>query len=126
KHQNYNALMQAILHQEPKPTTEYRAGDPALWRVLSKALAKEPDERWQSMTEFGEALALWLYEHGVKEDVCGNSIRALWLDGGLSGVRSEIDTGAPRPRSAYASTSSTSLTPTVITDPRVFARLRAR
>src|SRR5690606_28985205 len=27
KHQNYNALMQAILHQEPKPTTDYRAGD---------------------------------------------------------------------------------------------------
>jgi len=126
KHQNYNALMQAILHHEPKPTTDYSAGDPDLWRVITKALAKKPDERWQSMTEFGEALALWLYEHGVKEDVCGNSIRALWLDGGLSGVRSEIDTGAPRKRVAYESTSSSSLMPTVITDPSAFRRLWAK
>lgn len=128
KHQNYNALMQAILHQEPKPTTDYRAGDPDLWRVLTKALAKKPEERWQSMTEFGEALALWLYEHGVKEDVCGNSIRALWLDGGLSGVRSEIDTGAPRKRVAYeaSESSSPSGVPTVITNPSAFDRWRAK
>jgi len=127
KHQNYNALMQAILHHEPKPTTEYRAGDPDLWRVLTKALAKKPDERWQSMTEFGEALALWLYEHGVKEDVCGNSIRALWLDGGLSGVRSEIDTGAPRKRVAYENAESgPSGVPTVITNATAFHRWRAK
>lgn len=126
-HQNYNALMQAILNQEPKPTTDFRAGDPDLWRVLSRALAKSKHERWQSMTEFGEALALWLYEHGVKEDVCGNSVRALWLDGGLSGVRSEVDTETPRRvRTTSSSSSPPSMVPTVITDPTVFTQMRAR
>jgi serine/threonine-protein kinase len=90
---NYNALMQAILNDEPVPTTEFGAGDAGLWKIVARGLAKERDERWSSMTELGEALALWLYEHGVKEDVCGNSIRALWLDSALSGVRVEVPTG---------------------------------
>jgi hypothetical protein len=98
-----------------------------LWRVLSRALAKSKFERWQTMTEFGEALALWLYEHGVKEDVCGNSVRALWLDGGLSGVRSEVDTETPRKiRTTNSSSRPPSLIPTVITDPTVFTRMHAR
>lgn len=126
KHQNYNALMQAILHDEPKPTTDYRAGDADLWRVIAKGLAKARDARWESMTEFGEALALWLYEHGVKEDVCGNSIRALWLDGGLSGVRSEVDTGRPRHADTGPESRSPSLVPTVLTDPTLFDQVRAR
>ena len=90
---NYNALMQAILNDEPVPTTEFAAGDAGLWKLVARGLAKKRDERWSSMTELGEALALWLYEHGVKEDACGNSVRALWLDSALSGVRVEVMTG---------------------------------
>jgi serine/threonine-protein kinase len=90
---NYNALMQAILNDEPVPTTEFAAGDAGLWKLVARGLAKKREERWSSMTEFGEALALWLYEHGVKEDACGNSVRALWLDAALSGVRVEVPTG---------------------------------
>jgi serine/threonine-protein kinase len=90
---NYNALMQAILNDEPVPTTEFAVGDPGLWKIVARGLAKKRDERWSSMTELGEALALWLYEHGVKEDACGNSVRALWLDAALSGVRVEVPTG---------------------------------
>ena len=93
---NYNALMQAILNDEPVPTTTFSAGDAGLWKLIARGLAKKRDERWSSMTEFGEALALWLYEHGVKEDACGNSIRALWLDSALSGVRVEVATGERR------------------------------
>lgn len=74
---NYNALMQAIIND---PAVPPQAGDAELWQVLSKGLAKSPAERWASMSEFGEALALWLYNHGVKEDLSGNSIRAVWLD----------------------------------------------
>lgn len=74
---NYNALMQAIIND---PTPPPRAGDSELWFVLSKGLAKSPDERWSSMSEFGEALARWLYDHGVKEDLSGNSVRAVWLE----------------------------------------------
>jgi serine/threonine-protein kinase len=92
---NYNALMQCIIHEAPVPTTEFSAGDADLWRVIERGLAKNPDNRWSSMTELGEALALWLYEHGVKEDISANSLRAVWLDGTLSGVRMEFGSLVP-------------------------------
>ena len=87
---NYNALMQAIIHEPPAPTTELSAGDADLWCVIERGLQKSPDNRWSSMTELGEALALWLYKHGVKEDISANSLRAVWLDGSLSGVRMDL------------------------------------
>lgn len=74
---NYNALMQAIINDPPVPP---RSGDNELWKVLSRGLAKDADQRFASMSELGEALALWLYQHGVKEDLSGNSLRAIWLD----------------------------------------------
>jgi serine/threonine-protein kinase len=88
KDKNYNALMHAILNDEPVPTTEYVADERDLWHVLERGLEKSRDERWQSMGELGEALALWLYERGVKEDLAGNSVKALWLGGSLSGLTS--------------------------------------
>jgi len=83
---NYNALMQAILHDPPVPTVEYGAGDRELWTIIAKGLEKSRDKRWQSMAELGEALAFWLVDHGVTEDVAGNSLRAVWLGGTLPGV----------------------------------------
>jgi eukaryotic-like serine/threonine-protein kinase len=85
KIKNYNALMQAILHEQPKPTFELGIGDKHLWRVISKGLAKTRERRWPNMTALGEALAFWLYDHGETEDACGNSLRAVWLAGTLSG-----------------------------------------
>ncbi|HVY31858.1 MAG TPA: serine/threonine-protein kinase [Polyangiaceae bacterium] len=77
---NYNALMHAIINEDPTPTVDCGAGDKALWQIIEKGLKKEREQRHQSVTEVGEELALWLYEHGVKEDLSGNSIRAVWLD----------------------------------------------
>jgi len=98
---NYNALMQAIIHDPPPPTTELSAGDADLWTVIERGLQKNPENRWASMTELGEALALWLYKHGVKEDISANSLRAVWLDGSLSGVR--MDLGAVSPQGSSSS-----------------------
>jgi serine/threonine-protein kinase len=92
---NYNALMHAIINEQPKPISAYHTGDEALWLVLTRGLAKEREQRWANMTELGEALALWLYEHGVKEDLSGNSVRAVWLDGALSGVRVDVPQSNP-------------------------------
>jgi len=89
KDKNYNALMQSILRDAPVPTTQLSAGDRDLWLVIERGLEKARDERWRSMAELGEALALWLYERGVKEDVSGNSVKALWLGSSLSGLTSE-------------------------------------
>src|SRR5450432_2406805 len=93
---NYNALMQAIIHDGALPTTDFSACDADLWRVIERGLQKNPENRWASMTELGEALALWLYEHGVKEDISANSLRAVWLDGSLSGVRMDLSSMMPQ------------------------------
>ena len=106
---NYNALMQAIIHEPAAPTTQFSGGDSDLWRVIERGLQKNPDNRWSSMTELGEALALWLYEHGVKEDISANSLRAVWLDGSLSGVR--MDLGSLSPRRALSSGSELAARP---------------
>lgn len=43
------------------------------------------------MRALGEALALWLYERGVREDICAASLKTNWLDSGASDSR----TGGP-------------------------------
>lgn len=115
---NYNALMQAIIHDPPAATTTFSAGDAALWRVIERGLQKNPQNRWASMTELGEALALWLYEHGVKEDISANSLRAVWLDGTLSGVRMELASFMP---GAAAADGMTETGPRLLSTERVRA-----
>ncbi|MBN1607287.1 MAG: protein kinase [Polyangiaceae bacterium] len=78
---NYNALMQNIVSETPPPVPDRDIMDAELWRVVERGLAKEREERWPSMAEFGTALAVWLNGHGVREDVSGNSLGAVWLDG---------------------------------------------
>jgi eukaryotic-like serine/threonine-protein kinase len=92
---NYNALMHAIINEEPVPSVDSGAGDRALWQVIQRGLRKPREERFQTVTELGEALALWLYEHGIKEDLSGNSIRAVWLDTTLSGHAAELRSARP-------------------------------
>jgi len=87
---NYNSLLGAIIHDHPTPILEYAAGDDQLWRVLERGLRKRAGERWETMRVMGEALALWLYERGVREDACAVSLKTSWLDSGLSGVRIEV------------------------------------
>ncbi len=78
---NYNALLRRIIEDPAPSTVDLAAGDQGLWQIIEKGLAKDRNERWQSMRALGEALALWLYSHGVTEDVYGHSLRAAWLDG---------------------------------------------
>jgi eukaryotic-like serine/threonine-protein kinase len=124
---NYNALMQAIINDEPLSMTELASGDAPLWQVVSRGLAKDRDQRWPSMAEFGEALALWLYEHGIKEDICGNSIRAVWLDGTASTIKLETVPTVP-PSSQVVSLVKPRHSPTAETRerrPAAPSRLRA-
>lgn len=82
--QNYNALMHAIINEEPTSSLARGAGDKSLWEIIQRGLRKQREDRFQSATELGESMALWLYEHGIKEDLSGNSIRAVWLDAALN------------------------------------------
>jgi hypothetical protein len=42
------------------------------------------------MRDFGEALALWLFDRGVREDICAASLRTAWLEAPRSGVKVEL------------------------------------
>ena len=88
---NYNALMQAILHQRPTPILEHGVGDRDLWQIIGKGLEKSKTKRWASMSELGEAIALWLFDNGVTEDIVGNSLKAMWLTATKPSVGSLAD-----------------------------------
>jgi serine/threonine protein kinase len=50
-------VLYSILNVEPEPVSKLRAGiPPALERILAKALAKDPDERYRHMSELLEHL----------------------------------------------------------------------
>ncbi len=76
---NYHALLQSIIHAAPQPLNADGLADDALWGILERGLAKSADERWQSMHEFGTALARWLLERNVVADASGRSISATWF-----------------------------------------------
>jgi len=112
---NYNALMQSIIHDDPVPMPDDAAGDSSLWQIVERGLDKRPSQRWADMTEFGEALALWLYERGIKEDLSGNSIRAVWLDRVLSVGQLDVQSSLPpsRQKAVGARTASDGTSPSL-------------
>ncbi|TDI36337.1 MAG: serine/threonine protein kinase [Acidobacteria bacterium] len=58
------SLIAAILEREPTPLSSLQPmTPPALERTVSKALAKEPDRRWQDVGDFGSELQ-WISEGG--------------------------------------------------------------
>jgi eukaryotic-like serine/threonine-protein kinase len=87
---NYNALLRAIINDRPPSIVSHAAGDQQLWQIIERGLRKTANQRWDTMRVLGEALALWLYERGVREDVCAASLKTAWLESGLSGVRIEV------------------------------------
>jgi eukaryotic-like serine/threonine-protein kinase len=92
---NYNALLRSVLRDAPTPTLEHAAGDAQLWMIIERCLQKDREQRWGSMWELGEALALWLFERGVRVDAAGRSLRHAWLDGAITGVQVLIDSEFP-------------------------------
>jgi serine/threonine-protein kinase len=75
---NYNKLMRLIVDEEapPLPTTDPLVA--SLGPIVSKGLAKNITQRWQTADELGEALAGWLMAHGVGEDATGARVTGRW------------------------------------------------
>jgi serine/threonine protein kinase len=88
---NYNAVLYSIMSNPPTPITNIGIGDADLWALIERALQKDPDRRWYSMRDFGEALAHWLEDRGVHEDITGASLQTTWLQ-----WKKEEDTFATR------------------------------
>jgi serine/threonine protein kinase len=125
---NYNAVLWAVATADPRPIMEHRAGDQALWRLLERGLRKDRTQRWQSMRELGEALALWLYESGVREDICGALLRPIWLEAGLSDVQVELPPSRRSPAQVMPQPDAEAhdrLTPIRIGRPVLFSDTRA-
>jgi len=76
---SYEALLRDVVEKPIVPISERGVDEPELWGIVGRGLAKGREERWQSAREMGIALALWLRERGVDEDICGQSLRATWL-----------------------------------------------
>jgi serine/threonine-protein kinase len=77
---NYNAILFAIVSSSPQPITTLAAGDDALWKVLERGFARNPDQRFQSMREFADVLAAWLIGQGVTEDITGATVEVAPVD----------------------------------------------
>jgi serine/threonine protein kinase len=77
---NWHGLMWSIMEGKPKPLSEHQVEEPALWSILQRGLAKEREQRYGSMFEFGQALAVWLLDQGVTRDICSTSLKTTWLE----------------------------------------------
>jgi serine/threonine-protein kinase len=78
--ENYNALLYAILEGQPKTFSELGINEPLLWSIISRGLEKERERRCSDMFELGRALATWLLDRGVQEDVCNALLRPKWME----------------------------------------------
>ncbi len=69
------SLIAAILEREPRPVTELKpTSPPALDRVISKCLAKDPNKRWQSARDMVDELR-WI-SSGGNSQVTSASVKA--------------------------------------------------
>lgn len=73
-----NALLCAVIEHAITPLHDEVGGEASLWRILRRGLAKNRDRRFSSMRELGNALAFWLVERGVQEDICGQRLERAW------------------------------------------------
>jgi len=76
---NYNALMRAIVEDDPMPLQLSDSVDHRLADLIFWGLAKDRAERPGTVHELGRALAQWLLDRGVTEDICGTSLSAKWI-----------------------------------------------
>ncbi len=73
---SYNSVLRAIVEDPVTPLLEPSTRE--LWPILERGLSKDRELRFQSMRELGAALAQFLRARGVTEDVCGDSLDAVW------------------------------------------------
>jgi serine/threonine-protein kinase len=92
--EGYVAL-RAVMESSVPPLEETGAGERELSRVLGRGLRKDPALRFQTMRELGAALAQWLHERGVREDLDGTRLSRTWP---IVVKPAPIDPLAPAPR----------------------------
>lgn len=112
---NWHGLMWSIMEGKPKPPSEHHIEEPALWTILQRGLSKDREQRYGSMFEFGQTLALWLLDQGVTRDICNTSLKTTWLERSPDSsavMRSFFPSDAPG-----SSDAKPDLSPAVVTKP---------
>jgi serine/threonine protein kinase len=77
--ENYNALMRAIVEDEPSPLPLENGVDQRLRELVGWGLAKDREQRPGSIQELARALAEWLIERGINEDITFAPLGQKWL-----------------------------------------------
>jgi serine/threonine protein kinase len=72
------ATLEAILAEEVSCPGALR-GEPELWSILRRGLAKERSQRWTSARELGRELAAWALGRGIDADAAGTSLASCWF-----------------------------------------------
>jgi len=72
---NVGQTIAAIVQLDPRSTTDLTGGDPDLWAILRRGLAKARDDRFQSMAALRSALTAWAIARGVTADITGAPLR---------------------------------------------------
>jgi serine/threonine-protein kinase len=99
---NYNALLRMIVEDEAPSLHSLRAADAELSAIVAQGMSKDPAQRYPSMSQLGRALAQWLINQGVTDDVCGVSLEAKWLSRTTEARAVASDAGTPISISPYA------------------------
>jgi eukaryotic-like serine/threonine-protein kinase len=115
--ENYNALMRAIVEHEPRPLPVDENVDARLADLVTWGLAKAREARPGSIHELGRALAQWLLDRGVTEDVCGQPLEAKWISRSVQRSHSLVQLDTPAPSLA---------SPLAVTPPRSDTLVSAR
>jgi serine/threonine-protein kinase len=76
---SYNALLYAIMGQEPLSLAEHGVDEPELWAILARGLDKNRDTRFPNMRALGRALAEWLLDRKIKTDITQGPLKS-WLE----------------------------------------------
>ncbi len=101
--ENYNALMRSIIEKTPKAISGYGIDEPELQTIIERGLQKKTSNRWPSMKELGEQLALWLEERDVVEDIMGTSIYRTWLRDPEANSKNDVSVLTSLPRGSTGS-----------------------
>ncbi len=76
---SYNALLYAIMGEEPLTLAEHGVDEPELWVILARGLDKNRETRFPNMRALGRALAEWLLDRNVKVDITQAPLKS-WVD----------------------------------------------
>jgi eukaryotic-like serine/threonine-protein kinase len=77
--ENYNALMRAIVEDEPAPLPLDNGVDQRLSDLIAWGMSKDREQRPASIQELARALAEWLLDRGINEDITFAPLGQKWL-----------------------------------------------